>query len=170
MMRASHTPLIKPLVDHQMASSTKVIAMPTQNPPMSNRFISITSLNRSCYVSLLLRRKTKKSGHPCSVTEDLHETVENRLLAALPRKEYQRLVPHLRSVPLDLGQVIHEADEPIRHVYFPNHGVVSILNTLGERMSIEVGTIGQEGMAGITSSWELTCHPTAPWCRFQATP
>lgn len=75
---------------------------------------------------------------------------ENRLLAALPKKEYQRILERLRPVSLEVGQVIYEPDEPIRYVYFPTHGVISILNTLDGHMSIEVGTVGNEGVAGVT--------------------
>lgn len=75
---------------------------------------------------------------------------ENRLLAALPKAEYWRVSERLRPVSLDLGQVIYEPDEPIRHVYFPTRGVVSILNTLDGHLSIEVGTVGNEGVAGVT--------------------
>jgi CRP-like cAMP-binding protein len=83
-----------------------------------------------------------------SVPRGSHGTVENRLLAALPKKEYQRIAPHLSPVSLSNGQVLYEADQRVRHVYFPNNGVISILNTL-ERMSIEVGMVGLEGMVGI---------------------
>jgi len=87
------------------------------------------------------------------------ETIENRLLAVLPKKDYRLIAPHLSPVSLDLNQIIHEADEPVRHVYFPTSGVVSILNTLGERMSIEVGTVGKEGMVGINVLWGVDTAP-----------
>ena len=85
-----------------------------------------------------------------TVSEDPRRASENRLLAALPRKEYRLILERLRPVTLKLGQVIYEPDEPIRHVYFPRHGVVSILNTLNGDMSIEVGTVGNEGVVGVT--------------------
>ncbi len=42
--------------------------------------------------------------------------VVNRLLAALPDAEYQRLVPHLERVSLPLKQVLHKVGEPIEYV------------------------------------------------------
>jgi hypothetical protein len=48
------------------------------------------------------------------------EPVANRLLAALPGKEYQRLRPHLEEVTLSFGEVLYESGEIIRRVYFPN--------------------------------------------------
>jgi len=73
----------------------------------------------------------------------------NQLLAALPVKERERLLPSLKRVPLTLGDVIYEPDERIRYVYFPTSGVVSLLCTTNDGASIEAGTIGMEGMAGI---------------------
>ncbi|HEY0323126.1 MAG TPA: Crp/Fnr family transcriptional regulator [Pyrinomonadaceae bacterium] len=74
---------------------------------------------------------------------------ENRLLAVLPVDEQERLLPHVERVSLILGDVIYEADEPVRYVYFPTSGVVSILCTTDDGASIEAATVGMEGMAGI---------------------
>jgi CRP-like cAMP-binding protein len=74
---------------------------------------------------------------------------ENQMLAALPTEERERLLPHMERVPLPLGDVIYEADEPIRYVYFPMNGVVSVLCTTDDGASIEAATVGMEGMAGI---------------------
>ena len=74
---------------------------------------------------------------------------ENQLLAALSVEGRKRLRPSLRRVPLTLGDVVYEADERIRHVYFPASGVISLLCITDDGASIEAGTIGMEGMAGI---------------------
>lgn len=73
----------------------------------------------------------------------------NRLLAVLPADERERLLPRFERVPLLFGDVIYEADEPIRYVYFPTSGVVSILCTTDDGASIEAATVGMEGMVGI---------------------
>jgi len=75
--------------------------------------------------------------------------IENHLLAALPRKEYLSLSHDLEPVTLNVGDILHEAQGRIRHVYFPKRGVVSIITILGEKASVEVGTVGFEGMVGI---------------------
>ena len=74
---------------------------------------------------------------------------ENQLLAALTVEERERFLPGLERVPLILEDVIYEADERIRHVYFPTGGVISLLCTTDGGASIEAGTVGMEGMAGI---------------------
>jgi hypothetical protein len=45
--------------------------------------------------------------------------VENRLLAALPRREYERLLPKLERVSLSYKESLYEPDKPIDYVYFP---------------------------------------------------
>lgn len=74
---------------------------------------------------------------------------ENLLLAALPVEERERLLPRLERVPLVLKDVLYDQNECIRYVYFPTSGVVSLLCTTDEGMSIEVGTAGREGMMGV---------------------
>jgi hypothetical protein len=78
------------------------------------------------------------------------EPVANRLLAALPGKEYQRLRPHLEEVILAFGEVLYEPVDFIRRVYFPNHGIVSLLSMVEERSTLEVGVVGAEGMVGVS--------------------
>lgn len=75
--------------------------------------------------------------------------IENELLAALPKDERKSLLPELERVPLNLGDVLHEPQESVEYIYFPNSGVVSSLTVLGERLNIEVGTVGREGMIGL---------------------
>src|SRR4028118_41319 len=76
----------------------------------------------------------------------------NRLLAALPDAEYQRLIPHLECVPLPFKQVLHEVGEPIEYVYFPHRGIVSLLSTMADGSMVEVGLVGNEGIAGIPAT------------------
>jgi len=76
-------------------------------------------------------------------------TMENRLLAALPADERNRLAPHLEPFPLHLKNTLHEVDEPIDYVYFPNTGVISLVSVMADGAIVEVATIGNEGMAGL---------------------
>ncbi|MEH1981591.1 MAG: Crp/Fnr family transcriptional regulator [Nostoc sp.] len=84
-----------------------------------------------------------------SSDKNLFQPRANKLLAALPANDYERLVPHLKLVPLALHQVIYEAAEPITHIYFPEQGMVSIVNTMEDGSTVEVGIVGNEGMVGI---------------------
>jgi CRP-like cAMP-binding protein len=73
----------------------------------------------------------------------------NRLLSALPAKEYQRLLPELEDVNLIFADTLCEPGERIRYVYFPNDSIISLLASVGNHSTLEVGIVGSEGMVGI---------------------
>jgi CRP-like cAMP-binding protein len=72
---------------------------------------------------------------------------DNGLLAALPRAEYQRLMPYLEGVHLPRGKVLFEAGL-IRQAHFPMNGVVSLLGMTANGETVEVAMVGNEGMLG----------------------
>ena len=76
-------------------------------------------------------------------------TPANRILASVPAREYRRLSPHLFPVSLKFGQVLYEPGKSIRQVYFPLNSLVSLLTAVDRRRTLEVGMVGQEGMAGM---------------------
>ena len=73
----------------------------------------------------------------------------NRLLAALPAKEYNRLLPKLEKISLIFTKTIYKPGDVIRRVYFPDSGIVSLLSAVGERSLLEVGIVGNEGFVGL---------------------
>jgi CRP-like cAMP-binding protein len=77
----------------------------------------------------------------------IHVPGENRLLGALPKDDHDRLLPHLEKVSLPLREILYEANGPIAHVFFPLHGVVSLVIMDGV-FTLEVGIIGNEGLVG----------------------
>jgi CRP-like cAMP-binding protein len=76
-----------------------------------------------------------------------HKT-DNLLLASLPARELARLMPMLEPVELKLRQSIYEPGTPYRYAYFPEQGLISLVAMM-DGHSIEVGTIGVEGMTGL---------------------
>lgn len=80
---------------------------------------------------------------------DHTHTNPNRLLAALPRDEYDRLLPHLERIVLANKDTLHEVDAPIAFVYFPLTCVSSVTTQMKDGATVEVGTIGHEGMTGL---------------------
>lgn len=72
----------------------------------------------------------------------------NRLLAAMPAKEYERLLAGLEPVKLTYGEVLYEPGKQMRHVYFPFDCLVSLLTVVEGHRALEVGLIGREGMLG----------------------
>jgi CRP-like cAMP-binding protein len=76
---------------------------------------------------------------------------KNRLLASLPADDFERLRPHLRTIPLTVKQVLHPVNEPIRDVFFPNGGVCSVTTVMSDGSMVEIATIGDEGFVGINA-------------------
>jgi CRP-like cAMP-binding protein len=85
--------------------------------------------------------------------------VPNRILGALPRKEYRKLLPILEPVKLAFGEILYEAHGQIRHVYFPNDCFVSMLTTVDAGQAAEVGLIGSEGMIGVPMALGVAVSP-----------
>ena len=75
--------------------------------------------------------------------------ITNRLLAALPKEEYQRLFPKFEQVKLIFSENIYENGKTIRHLYFPSSGIISLLAAVEDSATLEVGIIGKEGVLGI---------------------
>ncbi|HEX2138793.1 MAG TPA: Crp/Fnr family transcriptional regulator [Woeseiaceae bacterium] len=74
---------------------------------------------------------------------------QNRLLAALPDTDFQRLLPALERVSLPLGQVLYEAGGSQPYVYFPTDSIVSLLYVMEDGASAEIAVTGCEGLVGI---------------------
>ncbi len=76
---------------------------------------------------------------------------KNRLLSSLPRADFARLRPHLRTVPIAVRQILHPRNEPIREIYFPNGGVASVTAVMRNGAMVEIATIGDEGLVGMNA-------------------
>ena len=74
---------------------------------------------------------------------------DNRLLAALPREDVARLLPQLTPVPLALGDVLYEPNRPMAYLYFPTTAVVSLVYTMVDGTTAEMGLVGNEGVVGV---------------------
>lgn len=81
----------------------------------------------------------------------------NRLLSALPEKDFNRIAPELMAIPVRPRQMLQESGERIRYVYFPNGGVFSVTTLLPDGTMVEAATVGDEGMFCI----EAYLHPDA---------
>jgi CRP-like cAMP-binding protein len=75
--------------------------------------------------------------------------LRNRLLAALPRAEYDRILPYLRIRTVTTGETLQAHRARISDVYFPNGGVFSVTTQMRNGRLVEVATVGREGMLGI---------------------
>ena len=80
----------------------------------------------------------KNSGRP----------LDNKLLAALPRHQFDLLAPSLTTVSLQQGEVLAEPGDEVDHIYFPESGMLSLLAVLRDGKAIETATVGREGVVG----------------------
>src|ERR1700732_4113646 len=78
-----------------------------------------------------------------------HDPQQNHLLAALSPAERERIYPHLRLVPMPLGEVLYESGDVLRYVYFPTDSIVALLYVLEDGASAEISVVGNEGLIGI---------------------
>jgi CRP-like cAMP-binding protein len=83
----------------------------------------------------------------------------NDLLAALPTAEFALLMPRSEHVEVAARQILHGAHAPIRSVYFPTTGVISLIARLERGGAIEVGMIGREGMVGLPLALGIDSSP-----------
>ncbi|HET6598401.1 MAG TPA: Crp/Fnr family transcriptional regulator [Burkholderiaceae bacterium] len=74
---------------------------------------------------------------------------DNRLLAALPPADYERLVSSLEAVSMELGQALYESGGAQGYVYFPTSSIVSLLYVLENGSSAEIAVTGCDGVVGI---------------------
>jgi CRP-like cAMP-binding protein len=72
----------------------------------------------------------------------------NRLLASLGPGDIDLLRPDLEPRELQINQVIEEPNRPIRHVCFPDAGILSVVASFNGDRGIEIGLIGREGVSG----------------------
>jgi len=75
--------------------------------------------------------------------------LRNFLLSVLPPDEFNFLRPHMEPVSYPVGTVYAEFCDPLRHVFFPNRGMISLLSVTEAGQSCEVGFIGFEGIVGM---------------------
>ena len=73
----------------------------------------------------------------------------NRLLAALPSSDRNRVVADCEAVDLVFADVLYTPRERLKHVYFPTRSFISLIMPVDDAASLEVGMIGNEGMFGI---------------------
>jgi CRP-like cAMP-binding protein len=86
---------------------------------------------------------------PLSPSNNSGDPRQNRLLAALPADVLARIHCDLTPIHLALGQVIYEPDEALQYVYFPTTAIVSLLYTMENGTSAEMGVVGCDGVVGI---------------------
>lgn len=75
--------------------------------------------------------------------------LENRILSGLLPDDRVRILRALQPVTFALGEVVYESDGHLEHIYFPTTAVVSLLYTMEDGSTAEMGLTGNDGVVGI---------------------
>ena len=75
--------------------------------------------------------------------------LNNKLLSTLLVSTYQRLLPHLEQVNLSSGEVVHQPNETITDVYFPQSAIFSLVVVMSDRVTSEISLVGNEGVVSL---------------------
>ena len=94
-----------------------------------------------------------------SVSTKPQGPVENHLLAAFPDEVLARLQPYLQPVSFALGGVVYESSERMECLYFPTTCIVSLLYTMTDGATAEMGLVGNDGVVGVAL---FMCGNTVP--------
>jgi CRP-like cAMP-binding protein len=76
-------------------------------------------------------------------------SLQNQILSALPAGDLRRLETHLQRLSFCGGEVLYDPGDPIRFVYFPISSAISILSVMEDGETVEVATVGNEGLLGV---------------------
>src|ERR1700694_1545646 len=86
----------------------------------------------------------------------------NRLLNRLPKNEYKALIRSEKAISLAHGDEVYREDSRggLSHVYFPTTGMISLTVLMENGKEVEAGTVGSEGMIGLSVAHDLDFSPT----------
>ena len=104
-----------------------------------------------------------------------HLDVRNRILSALPHEEFARLLPYLEQVNLEKGEIVYLTGDNIEHTYFPESGLLSLLFTTETGSTVEVASVGSEGVVGLPvmlrnqmTPYDVTVQFTTEACKIKS--
>jgi CRP-like cAMP-binding protein len=100
-----------------------------------------------------------QASHPTNRTNSAGKPVWNEILLSIPDEEYDIVRPHLEYLNLRHHLSLHEPNRTIEYAYFLNRGLVSLVVETEDGKTVEVGVVGNEGIAGIPSSVGLKRSP-----------
>jgi CRP-like cAMP-binding protein len=72
--------------------------------------------------------------------------MKNLLLSKLGQDDFNRLEPYLKLTPFTQHSILFEAEQEIKHVYFPTSAVVSLVVTLESGDMVEAAMVGSDGV------------------------
>ncbi len=111
-----------------------------------------------------INRKTS-SERDLRRTDASGERVGNLILLRISDKEYNLIRSHLEFIDIREYQSLHEPGEPLKYIYFPNSGMVSIVIEISDGRTLEVGVVTKKGFAGGLSGVDQGTYPYRLICQ-----
>lgn len=72
----------------------------------------------------------------------------NLILKGVPIDDFNKFIEHMQLIEVEAKEILHQAGEPIRHIFFPITALMSILMPTSEGATVELATVGREGLTG----------------------
>jgi len=72
----------------------------------------------------------------------------NALLRSLSKSDFEQIKPHLELVKLQTGKVLYEMDDPVKWIYLPEVGLLSVITVMVSGAALETSIVGREGGVG----------------------
>ncbi|MET3842017.1 Crp/Fnr family transcriptional regulator [Bradyrhizobium sp. OAE829] len=81
---------------------------------------------------------------------------ENHLPSKLDASALALLKPHMRTITVEHGELLHSSSSDIEFAYFPRSCIVSVLATTEQGATAETSIVGREGMIGSSTIHGIT--------------
>jgi CRP-like cAMP-binding protein len=93
----------------------------------------------------------------------------NRLLDTITRMGYANFDGRLERVDVGVPDMLARQGETFTHAWFPESCVISLVNEMADGSTVEVGTIGNEGFAGLPAYLEADNSESDTFCQIPGT-
>jgi CRP-like cAMP-binding protein len=87
------------------------------------------------------------------------KAVRNKILLSVPDEEYRTIRPYLEFLTMPHHLSLHQPNQTLRFVHFPNAGLISLVVELKDGKTVEAGLLGNEGVAGMPGVLGLKRSP-----------
>lgn len=108
---------------------------------------------------------TPRTMRPATTSPGEATPALNRLLEALSPRDRAALAPHMQHVTLEVGQLLARRGENFRDAWFPENSMISQVTRMADGRSVEVGTVGNEGVAGLVALLDADVSDTDTFCQ-----
>ena len=84
------------------------------------------------------------------MTPDIAYARRNAVLNGLDDATLESLLAHLKEVELSRGDQLYDRGTPVEYVHFITEGMVSLVHDFNDGETVEIATVGREGVSGIS--------------------